>query len=279
MARYSEPLPTKTRAVNYLNVSHRLLRWTAAVLVLQLIWGTFGSANAQSLATKQADLDGRMKYWETKLPFCNWDHGAKFPSKYNDTASGPDTEAQKCNDGDFVALNGLVCAVGDDRGCDSVKRSQQADNGRWWRSPKRVFEKAKDGGSETTFSNDHALGAWAYIAQKKDKDAFNDWITWIDRNPRCGLTFNCLPTFPRYCLDDRCTFKFIDCPLLDRLALVLGEGNPVCDPLHNLENALQHILDLQQQFDDAISSLYRIPGSQIRQRIGRIGCSHQLNVQ
>jgi hypothetical protein len=104
------------------------------------------------------------------------------------------------------------------------------------------------------------------MAQKRDKDAFNGWISWIDRNPRCGLTFDCLPTFPRYCLDDRCTFKFIDCPLLDRLALLLGEANPVCDPSHYLANALLHLTDLQHQFDNSFSLLYRIPGSEVLKR-------------
>ena len=218
-------------------------------------------AHAQLLSAKRADLDARMRYWSTKLPFCNWDYGRNFPSKYDD-AAGADTEAQKCNDGNSVILNGLLCAVGDDRGCDAVRRSQGA-NGRWWRSPKKLHEHARDGGSETTFSNDHALGVWAYIAQKKDKGAFKNWVGWMDQNPRCGLTFNCLPGQPRYCEDDRCTFKFIDCPLMDRLALMLLEANPICDPSHQLAEALLHIIDLQQQFNNSLASLYRIPGAQV----------------
>jgi hypothetical protein len=258
--RHVRPPSEKEHTVMRTIAPASLLWLTISFILAQTFGAVVTAANAQTLPAKQADLDARMHYWGTKLPFCNWNFGPKFPSKYDD-ATGADTEAQKCNDGDSVALNGLLCAVGDDRGCDAVRGSQGTD-GRWWRSPKKLHEKPPEG-SETTFSNDHALGVWAYIAQKKDRDAFKNWIGWMDRNPRCGLTFNCLPGQPRYCQDDRCTFKFIDCPLIDRLALILLKANPICDPSHNLANALLHIIELQQQFDDSLSSLYRIPGAKI----------------
>jgi hypothetical protein len=235
--------------------------WLFCCIALSVGGIVLGSGRASAAdAAKKADLEGRIRHWEANLPYCNWNFGPKFPSKYNDKDAGPDDESLKCNDGDSVVLNGLACAGGDDRGCDSVKRSQ-GKNGRWWRSPKKLYETPGEG-SETTFSNDHAMGAWAYIAQTKDREAFRNWMSWIDSNPRCGLTFDCIPTFPRYCQDDRCTFKLVDCPLLDRLALILGESNPVCDPLHNVADLLK-LIDLQRQFDDILASVYRIPGSQI----------------
>jgi hypothetical protein len=207
-------------------------------VALSIISLTLGTPHAGADDAKRTDLENRIKYWRTKLPFCNYNGGAKFPSKYGDKASGPDDESLKCNDGDSVLLNGLTCTAGDNRGCDSVKRSQ-GSNGRWWRSPKKLQERPADGGSETTFSNDHALGALAYIVHTNDHAAFRNWISWIDKNPRNVL-------IPRYCQDNRCTFKPIDCPLLDRLAVTLNESNPVCDPLHN---ASKLIPDLQKQFE------------------------------
>lgn len=207
-----------------------------------------GGAWADGLAVKQADLENRIKYWESQLPYCNYSGGPKFPSKYQDKDAGADNETLKCNDGDTVLLNGLLCSSGDDRGCDTVKRSQ-GSNGEWWRSPKKI---GTPGGSETTFSNDHAAGALAMIAQKKDHDALRKWISWMD-------SFST----PRYCDDDRCLFKLIDCPMLDRIAASLTESNPLCDPLHKLTNALQQIANYQKQFVDIVSGADSTPGFQL----------------
>ena len=84
-------------------------------------------------------------------------------------------------------------------------------------------------GSETTFSNDHALGVMAYIAATKDVDAFRIWTQWIrDRAGLCQSNSCFLAGLPRYCPDDRCGFKFADCPLLDRLAQYLSVENAAC---------------------------------------------------
>ena len=173
-------------------------------------------------------------------------------------------ETLKCNDDDSVGFNGILCASGDSEGCDAVRRSQDPLNGRWWRSPKRLREPVAEGGLETTFSNDHALGVWAYIAQTKDKHAFREWISWIDGIQPCGTSFQCIPLHPRYCADDRCGVKLIDCPMLDRLALVLQESNPICDPLHNVPNdAILMLLEIQSQFDGVIAGIYKLPGAQL----------------
>jgi hypothetical protein len=50
-----------------------------------------------------SELDSRMKYWETRLPFCTYTGGPPFPAKDQENGT-------PCNDGDSVPLNGLnVC--------------------------------------------------------------------------------------------------------------------------------------------------------------------------
>jgi hypothetical protein len=171
------------------------------------------AATSIGAADGRAELDRRMDYWRTRLPFCSWPGVAPYPSKYDETVLFDDPNPLKgqCNDGDGVIFNGVLCASGDDRGCDAVRRSQ-GPNGQFWRSPRKVGGALS--GNETGFSPDHVLGVWAYIAQKKDAAAFRKWINWIDGQPR-----------PRVCEDDKCTFVPSDCPMLDMLALLLLESN------------------------------------------------------
>ena len=139
------------------------------------------------------------------------------------------------------------------RGCDAVKALQSPEDGRWWRSPKKLREKPPEGaGGETTFSNDHAQGVWAYIAETKDTNAFRGWTGWIAKNSK-QLGF-----IPRYCEDDRCGFKFTDCPMLDRLAVRLEIGNPICDlvpipplPIVDLAALADEIVGLRKMFEAA----------------------------
>jgi hypothetical protein len=163
---------------------------------------------------------------------------------------GPNTA--QCNDGDSILFNGLLClanvtaqtdglaarekAALREVGCDVVKQSQTTGmkeiDGRWWRSPRRktlaLQDKQPEGGSETTFSNDHALGVIAYIAKTKDSQAFQAWTNWMTDYAGICHSANCIPGLPRYCPDDRCGFKIVDCPLLDALANYLGRDNPLC---------------------------------------------------
>jgi hypothetical protein len=206
----------------------------------------------EELSSKDPELDARIKYWSTQLPFCNWNGGGNFPSKYYQPKNPGQVEGDSCNDGDSVLFNGLMCSIPDNRGCDAVKRSQARD-GMWWRSPKKEFERLPS--DQTNFSGDHALGVMAYIAQTQDRDAFRRWIAWIVRNPKFkGVV-------PRYCDDDDCAFKPIDCPLLDRLALYLGEANPACDFAPIDPNEV--VQKLQTAFDGILDDLKKIPGSNL----------------
>ncbi|WP_338691629.1 hypothetical protein V5279_35385 [Bradyrhizobium sp. 26S5] len=180
------------------------------------------SVSTDAIAQEQpepARLEAAKAFWQARLPKCE-----EFVSKEFSEKKEADGEVffEPCNDGDTILFSGLSCSVGDTGGCEAVKNSQSSD-GRWWRSPRKLRLAIPDGGSETTFSNDHAAGVWAYIAENKDKDAFKSWTKWIDDNKK---TFDFIP---RYCQDSRCTFKLLDCPMLDRLAVVLGTSNQLCD--------------------------------------------------
>jgi hypothetical protein len=123
----------------------------------------------------------------------------------------------------------------DPRGCSTVKLSQDPD-GRFWRSPNKRKVRPKEGkDDQTTFSGDHAIGLFVYFGHTGDAEAFKRWIQWIGVNERC-MTF-CGPMphgTPRYCLDDRCTFRPGDCQVL----LLLGDKLDVpveqalLDPAH-----------------------------------------------
>ena len=230
---------------------HSSLRvpWVLLFLFVALISPVLNAPRATA-ADENAELDRRTNYWRTQLPFCNWPGFAPYPSKFDDVLPDPaDPLKGQCNDGDSVIFNGVLCASGDDRGCDAVRRSQAPD-GEFWRSPRKVGVFSKD---ETPFSDDHFLGVWAYIAHKKDIVSFRKWIDWIDGQPR-----------PRVCQDDKCTFGVSDCPMLDILALLLLESNKVCDPQHKLfDAATKAVGDAEKRFSDATAQLYEIPGSEI----------------
>ena len=152
----------------------------------------------------------------------------------------------------LIALNGLICAAGDNRGCDTVKRSQAPD-GLWWRSPKKLAELHVDPtGHESQFSKDHSLGVWAYIAQKKDVLAFRRWTDWMSKHKKFGI-------WPRYCLDATCDFFFSDCPMLDRLAILLDEPNSLCNPSPISSDNI--LAALQASFDNALGDFGSIPGA------------------
>jgi hypothetical protein len=201
-----------------------------------------------------SELDTRMKYWETRLPFCTFAGGPPFPAKDQENGT-------PCNDGDSVSLNGLTCAAGDDRGCDAVRDSQGTKDGEFYgaffRSPKKRYE-VENGlptSSEKPSSNDSAQGVWAYIAQKRDVEAFRRWTGWMRKHKELGI-------WPRYCTDAKCDFNVSDCPMLDRLAVYLGEGNSLCD-LHPDISASSAVATLQDSFNDTLNIVENLPGANL----------------
>jgi uncharacterized protein YecT (DUF1311 family) len=131
-----------------------------------------------------------------------------------------------CEDGDMTMFNGLLCASGDPRGCDAVKRSQGND-GRWWRSPRKVGLISKD---QISFSEDQSFGVFLYIAQTKDSVAFYKWLDWISTHRPCWIKdpiSNECAVFgwPRFCDDNDkgvCALRPLSCVLIDRLQAEFG---------------------------------------------------------
>lgn len=113
-----------------------------------------------------------------------------FPSKEN------------CDDGDSVIFNGLLCLVGEDAGCATVRASQDAD-GRFWRSPRR---NPGNLGEPKSFSRDQTLGVLLYLVRTQDRDAALRWQNWIYDNRYCSiknpLSGGCSVYGYRVCRDD-----------------------------------------------------------------------------
>jgi hypothetical protein len=114
-----------------------------------------------------------------------------FPSKEN------------CDDGDSVIFNGLLCMVGDDSGCETVRASQD-ESGRFWRSPRR---NPGNLGEAKSFSRDQTLGVLLYLVRTQDRDAAQRWINWIYDNRYCSiknpLSGGCSIYGYRVCRDDK----------------------------------------------------------------------------
>jgi hypothetical protein len=203
------------------------------------------------------DLHAMKDYWTDPklnlLPFCSYPgaypRGIPFPAKDHD-------DGTPCNDGDSVPFNGLTCAAGDDRGCIAV-RDSQGNDGVFYRSPKKRWEIENNlpTSTETAASNDSAQGVWAYIAQKGDVDAFRRWTGWMKGHRQAGI-------WPQYCLDKNCAFNPSDCPMLDRLAVYLKEGNALCN-LHPDIRASKVVATLQRIFDDLKEAVDRLPGAKL----------------
>jgi hypothetical protein len=113
-----------------------------------------------------------------------------FPSKEN------------CDDGDSVIFNGLLCLVGEDAGCATVRASQDVD-GRFWRSPRR---NPGNLGEPKSFSRDQTLGVLLYLVRTQDRDAALRWQNWIYDNRYCSiknpLSGGCSVYGYRVCRDD-----------------------------------------------------------------------------
>lgn len=221
------------------------LTFLFAIAIIPIIVTGAGAADGQKLK----ELNQRIKYWTTGkvLPFCTFKGGKPFPSKFypNDNR---DNQTGKCDDGDSIMFNALLCSVGEKQGCAAVKASQDG-SGRWWRSPRKAKERAPEGGSETTFSTDHAVGVMIYALATKDKKALDDWIKYLN-------TFRQVGVLPAFCKDTRCIAKPIDCPLLDRTAAMLTLPNLLCAPNpYPPSKAIAELVKLHEQVNEMYNDL------------------------
>jgi hypothetical protein len=96
----------------------------------------------------------------------------------------------------MTLFNGLLCLSAEQIGCDAVKNSQ-GDDGRWWRSPRRIGWEYPDCGAssppneappnkpppnqkcDVSFSPDQALGVLSYSLASRDASRFSSWLKWI----------------------------------------------------------------------------------------------------
>jgi len=140
--------------------------------------------------------------------------------------------------------------------CDAVKKSQGKD-GAFYRSPAKrcQIENHLKTTDEKASSNDSAQGVWAYIAQRKDVDAIRRWTIWIRDHKELG-------SWPRYCLDIKCSFNVGDCPMLDRLAVYLGEGDVACD-VPPIPSAVDPIKALQAGYNATVNTIQKRPGAKL----------------
>jgi hypothetical protein len=167
---------------------------------------------------------------------------AEFPSKHNRPVPKPNDATYPeyrlnpgdiCDDGDMTLFNGLLCASGEEIGCRAVAASQ-ADSGRWYRSPHRLWEwsarcpvfKADskdslqaqkfDDDCSGSFSHDMAMGVMLFVLHERQNiPRYRKWLGWLaqnaDTSKLCKLlsetrpaeTSDCVAiTWPRYCTDD-----------------------------------------------------------------------------
>jgi hypothetical protein len=141
--------------------------------------------------------------------------------------------ADDCHDGDMTLFNGLLCASGEELGCESVKKAQD-DAGRWHRSVR--YRQHPELRPDNSFSWDMALGVQLYSVTKNDKAALEKWLRWVEANRPClsnishdGRNYCIVRGLPRWCTDDTekgCTAKPQGLALLYRTARYLGAAIP-----------------------------------------------------
>jgi hypothetical protein len=184
-------------------------------------------------AALRSELSNGITSWELHTRFCvgalpgtSGPYVAPFPAKDNDD------QPLQCDDQDMTLFNGLLCSVGDPRGCDGVRRAQ-GDDGRWWRSPRLVGHDRTHGGADASLSEEQTWGIFLYLLQTKDKPAFEKWVKWIAEQGRpCWIKVgsSCrVSGLPQWCTDSTqtgaCNFLPFECVAFEALAREF-ERNP-----------------------------------------------------
>lgn len=170
---------------------------------------------------------------------CAAPDGFRFPGKQDATG--------ECDDGDMTLFAGLLCAAGEEIGCETVRRSQEP-SGRWFRSPRRA--QTGNLGGPNSFSPDMALGAQLYLASKRDELAGTNWLKWLDQVRPCwiGQGDDCFKgPFLRFCTDDTekgCAMRPGDAAILDATVKYVPLTPPTQDMRNLLSQAGKNLLDL-----------------------------------
>ncbi|MGV1792908.1 hypothetical protein [Rhizobium sp. A37_96] len=239
------------------------------------------SANAPSATPiDPTDLNQRMELWRKQVKFCDTEghvvpqsNGA-FPTKVDDDETKY-KEPEPCDDGDMLLFNGLLCAVGEDVGCDAVRDSQNPATGQWWRSP-AIMKRGQDKADQPNLNSDQVLGLLLYVLQTHDGTRFRKWIEWI--RPM-GIP-------KRFCSlrDDgvnNCLFKPEDCSLIFLVGSTVGEqaaAASICPPgdilanllpippipsVDNVFSAYDHLVADYNAYNSGINNLQKLIGLDI----------------
>jgi hypothetical protein len=154
-------------------------------------------------------LNERIPFWESKALMCPADPSrSAFPTKQTGIASQP------CDDGDMTLFNGLLCAAGDQRGCQGVAEAQNPNTGEWARSP-RIRVLGHNDRGDAFFSPDMALGLQLYFVKTGDVKGAWKWLVWMHEHVACSLELfgKCIleAPLPRFCTNDEkdkgCTMR------------------------------------------------------------------------
>ncbi|KGT80462.1 hypothetical protein MA20_07685 [Bradyrhizobium japonicum] len=130
--------------------------------------GPLTQADVQELKSlRQELLNGTPN---APLKSSNQHSGFAYPAKL---------KAGEFDDGDAAIFNGLLCASGQQIGCDAVQR-MQSSSGQIWRSPDR----RNTWTDQSQFSGDQFLGVLLYLTRIQDKDLLTRWLTFIARNSK-----------------------------------------------------------------------------------------------
>lgn len=98
--------------------------------------------------------------------------GIEFPS-----GRRPDGDIE---DGDMSIFGGLLCASGESLGCGLVRNSN-SDDGRFWRSPRRVGE--ADTNDHASFSGDQMKGVIAFLVHTSEFQRLDGLLRYLRGNP------------------------------------------------------------------------------------------------
>jgi hypothetical protein len=158
------------------------------------------SSPVPALAQFDQELARRDVIWNQAAPKCSVGN-AVYPTKESDTKEQP------CDDGDMTLFSGLLCAAGDDRGCNAVKNAIDENSGLWHRSPRiRLLGKNDRGNADS--SPDMAIGIQHYLVATGDTYRAELWLKWINEHYYCLPTNSiCWLKFPKFCPTDDCILR------------------------------------------------------------------------
>ena len=152
-----------------------------------------------SAAAQVDPLEARAALWESKALMCPAEPSRNaFPTKQTGE------NAQPCDDGDITLFNGLLCAAGDQRGCQGVAEAQNPATGEWARSP-RIRVLGHNDRGDAFFSPDMALGLQLYFVKTGDVERAWRWLNWMHEHVACSIELldTCvLRALPRFCTND-----------------------------------------------------------------------------